>query len=183
MLKIAKAKAQQKKMSVKFIKGDCRYAFIGEFDATITIFNAIGHLTRDDFHKTTANINSNLKSGGIYIFDIFNLDYLKHQNNITKLTIDWLTISNGINVREIQFSTISNDGVLASYSTYVNQEGHDLPTKISKGYANTLQCYTACELKKILNKSGFEVLKQTGINGEDFSQYETERILTIARKI
>ena len=183
MLKIAKAKALQKNLNVKFLKGDCRHTMVSQFDAIITIFNAIGHLTRDDFQKTASNIKSNLKVGGIYIFDIFNLDYLKYKNNITKLTIDWLTTSNGRKVREIQFSTISDDGILASYSTYVNQEGHDQPTKISKGYGNTLQCYTAHELDLILKQNGFEVLKQTGISGEKFSQYETERILTIARKI
>lgn len=183
MLKIAKQKAKQKNLSVKFLKGDCRDVVVGQFDAVITIFNAIGHLTRDDFQQATLNINNNLKKGGIYIFDIFNLDYLKHEDNITKLTGDWLTISDGTSIREIQFSTITDDGILASYSTYVKQDKYDQPSKISKGYGNTIQCYTADGLQRILEQSGFKVLKQTGINGEAFSQYETERILTIGKKI
>lgn len=183
MLKIAKQKAKLKNLKIKFLQGDCRAIQVGNFDAVITIFNAIGHLTREDFKLTTQNINHNLNPGGLYIFDIFNLDYLKHENNITKLTGDWMTISNGNKVREIQFSTISDDGILASYSTYVNQEGHSDPTKISKGYGNTLQVYSADELRAILKDSGFIVLNQTGMNGEEFSKENTERIVTIAKKI
>jgi ubiquinone/menaquinone biosynthesis C-methylase UbiE len=183
MLTIAKQKAKQKHLDVKFLQGDCRTISVGTFDAVITIFNAIGHLTREDFQQALQNINNNLKVGGLYIFDIFNLDYLKHDDTIKKLTIDWQTISHGKKIREIQFSTITDDGVLASYSTYVHQEGFSQPTKISKGYGNTLQCYTADELKAMLQQSGFITLKQTGIDGKEFSQTKTERILTVAKKI
>lgn len=183
MLKIAKQKAKKKNAKVKFLTGDCRNINVGQFDAAITIFNAIGHLTREDFQKTTQNINNNLKPGGLYIFDIFNLDCLKHKDNIAKLTIDCLTVVNGIKVREIQFSTITDDGILASYSTYVHQEVHAQPTKIVKGYGNTIQCYTAHELKTILKQSGFLVLKQKGMNEEELLPYQTERILTVAQKV
>lgn len=183
MLKIAKKKAKLKNLKIKFLQGDCRSLHVGSFDAVITIFNAIGHLTREDFKVTTQNINRNLNPGGLYVFDIFNLDYLKAGNNITKLTGDWTTISDGNKVREIQFSTISDDGTLSSYSTYVHQEGHSSPTKISKGYGNTLQVYSADELRAILKESGFDVLNQTGMSGEEFSKENTERILTIAKKV
>lgn len=183
MIKIAKQKAKDKNLNIKFLKEDCRTIRAGQFDAVITIFNAIGHLTRADFQQTMQNIHNNLTEGGLYIFDIFNLDYLKYANNITRLTGDWLTISNNSTVREIQFSTITHDGILASYSTYVTQDEHAQPTKISKGYGNTIQCYTANELQTMLQQSGFEVIKQTGIQGEKFSLHETERILTIAKKM
>lgn len=181
MLKIAKEKAKQRKLNVKFLKGDCRNIYVGQFDAAITIFNAIGHLTKEDFGHTLQN--TNLKSGGLYIFDIFNPEYLKHEDNITKLTIDWLTIHNDRTVREVQFSTITDDGILASYSTYIHQEHHAQPTKIVKGYGNTLQCYTADELAMMLKQNGFVVLKQTGINGDEFAKLTSERILTIAKKL
>ena len=67
---------------------------------------------------------------GFYIFDIFNLDYLKAGNKITKLTGDWMTVSDGQKFREIQFRSISDDGILASYSTYVYQDGNESPTKL-----------------------------------------------------
>lgn len=183
MLKIAKQKAKLKQLKIKFLQGDCRTVHVGQFDATITIFNAIGHLTREDFKLTIQNVNRNLNPGGLYIFDIFNLDYLKAGNNITKLTGDWIATSGGQKFREIQFSTISDDGILASYSTYVCQDGNESPTKVSKGYENTLQVYGSAELQNILKENGFVVLAQTDINGKAFSKEASERILTVARKV
>jgi ubiquinone/menaquinone biosynthesis C-methylase UbiE len=183
MLKIAKQKAKLKQLKIKFLQGDCRTVHAGQFDAAITIFNAIGHLTREDFKFTIQNINRNLNPGGLYIFDIFNLDYLKARNNITKLTGDWMAANDGQKFREIQFSTISDDGILASYSTYVYQDGNESPTKVSKGYKNTLQVYGSDELQGLLKENGFVVLAQTDINGEAFSKENSERILTIAKKV
>jgi len=170
-------------LKIKFIHGDCRTVHAGQFDAVITIFNSIGHLTHEDFTLAIQNINRNLNLGGLYIFDIFNLDYLKTGNNITKLTGDWVVTSDGKKFREIQFSTISDDGILASYSTYVYQDGNESPTKLSKGYENTLQVYNSVELQDLLKQNGFAVLAQTDINGEEFSKENSERILTIAKKV
>ena len=183
MLNIAKEKAARKNLEIRFLEADCRMVNAGKFDAAITIFNSIGHLTREDFKLAIQNINSNLNPGGIYIFDIFNLDYLRAGNNITKLTGDWMTISGEKKLRKIQFSTISDDGILASYSTYIDQDANSSPTKISTGYENRLQVYSSSELADMLKESGFSILKQTDITGEKFSQENTERILTIAKKI
>ncbi len=182
MLKIARKKAKTQNMKVKFLLGDCRNTFLGKFDSVITIFNSIGHLTKSDFEKTIQNINKNLKNGGIYVFDIFNLDYLKKDDNITRLTIDWLKNQNGNQIREVQFSTISDSGVLTSYSTYIEQPNYSVPAKISKAYTNTLQCYSAQELEKILTNNGFNVLNQTDARGKKFYQFKSERILAVARK-
>lgn len=183
MLKIAKQKAKLNQLKIKFLQGDCRTIHAGQFDAAITIFNAIEYLTREDFKLTIQNINRNLNPSGLYIFDIFNLDYLKAGNNITKLTVDWMAATDGQQFREIQFSTISDDGILAFYSTYVYQDGYKSPTKVSKGYENTLQVYGSDELQEILKENGFVVLAQTDINGEAFSKESSERILTIAKKV
>lgn len=50
-----------------------RTTSLGIFDACITMLNAIGHVRKNDFKKTMQNIYNNLKNGGIYVFDIFNL--------------------------------------------------------------------------------------------------------------
>lgn len=183
MLKIAKEKARKQGKKVHLFKGDCRTIRLGHFDSVITIFNSIGHLTKEDFILTLQNISANLNSGGLYIFDIFNLDYLLHKDNISKLTIDWLTLHKGSKIREVQFSTITDDGILASYSTYIHQEQQAHPTKIVKGYANTLQVYRADELNVLLQKNGFRVLNQLDIQGQRFEKLASERILTIAQKI
>ncbi len=180
MLNIAKNKAQQEQINLNLLHGDMRSIKVGKFDAAITIFNAVGHLTKSGFAKAMRNISANLNDGGIYVFDIYNLSYLMHDDNITKLSIEWLRTIGDTKLREIQHSIINNQGILISYTTYYEQiaEGK-LKTSKSLG---TLQLYTAQSLSEMLSKNGFEVLAQYGIDGSKFSELETERILTIAKK-
>ena len=158
-----------------------RNFYVGKFDAVITIFNSVGHLTKLDFEKAMRNINSNLKPGAIYIFDINNLDYLLKDNNITTLTIDWQKITGDTKIRDIQYSTISSDGILASYTISHEQKDSEKP-KISQSF-QTLQVYSAPQLKDMLERNGFEVLEQLGIDGSKFVEGKTDRILTAAKKI
>ena len=180
MLMIAKNKAKKQKLNIKFVKGDMRTSKAGKFDAVITIFNAIGHLTKYDFEKSMRNIHANLNDGGLYVFDIFNLSYLLKNDNITKLTIDNQKKYGNKKVREIQYSTISNDGILASYDIYHEQIGSNKP-KISKAF-QTLQIYSKKQIKAMLQRNGFKVLKQCNIDGSKFSDSKSDRMLTIARK-
>ncbi len=177
MLKIARSKAAR---GIKFLKGDMRTLQAGKFDAAITIFNAVGHLTKRDFEKAMRNIHGNLKEGGIYIFDIFNLSYLLEGDRITDLTIDWQKTKGDTKVREIQYSTIDDSGILASYTTSYVQKGLAKP-KISSS-AQTLQVYTAKQLREMLQRNGFRVLSQCGIDGSKFNGSNTERILTLAKR-
>lgn len=180
MLKIARHKAKKEKLDVKFLKGDMRTARIGKFDAVITIFNAVGHLTKLDFEKAIQNIYENLKDGGLYIFDINNLSYLMKDNRIIDLTIDWQKIEGDNKCRVIQYSTIDEEGILASYTTLHEQKGSNKP-KISRS-TQTLQVYTAKQLREILYRNGFKVIRQCGIDGSRFAESRTDRILTIAKK-
>lgn len=76
LLDIARHRAQKENLEIPFLDGDMRTLRVGAFDGVITIFNAVGHLTRKGFEKALRNIHRNLKQGGIYIFDIFNLNAL-----------------------------------------------------------------------------------------------------------
>lgn len=180
MLKIAERKAKSNKIKIKFLRGDMRSTNVGKFDAVITIFNAIGHLTKADFEKTMRNVYRNLNEGGIYIFDILNLSYVLNEDNIIKLSHDVIKTIGNTKIRELQHSIVDNNGILISYSTsYEQKKSGKLIT--SKNEA-TLQLYTAKELKAMLARNGFKVLKQCGIDGSAFSEKKTERIVTIAKK-
>jgi len=76
MLKVAQQKAKAVEIKIPLVLGDVRTVRIGNFDAALTIFNAIGHLTKAGFEKAMRNIHKNLNANGIYLFDIFNLDYI-----------------------------------------------------------------------------------------------------------
>jgi len=180
MLQIAKDKAKKEKLDLKFIRGDMRTTQAGQFDAVITIFNSVGHLTQKDFEIAIRNIHKNLKNKGLYIFDILNLSYLLKDDNITKLTIDWQTKSDDITAREIQYSTINEEGILASYDIYHEQRKGCDP-KVTNAY-QTLQVYSAKQIKNMLEKNGFKVLRQCDIDGTRFYEQKTDRIMTIAKK-
>lgn len=180
MLQVARNKAQEKNLDITFMQDDMRTVQAGQFDAVVSIFNAVGHLIKTDFEMAMRNAYSNLKPNGLFIFDIFNLDYLLHDNNITKLTIDWPIIKGDIKAREIQYSTIDTNGTLASY-TIIHEQDNDQEPTISKTF-QTLQVYSAKELTDKLALCGFKVLEQTSVDGSKFDQLTSERILTIAQK-
>jgi SAM-dependent methyltransferase len=182
MLSVAHNKAKRKELDLTFVKGDMRTSTLGVFDAVLTIFNAIGHLTKNDFEKAMQNVYYNLKTGGIYIFDIFNLEYFLEDDNITKLTIDWMEVKDNKKLREIQYSTVNDEGVLASYTTSFECEFSGKTTKTHEG-SQTLQIYSADQLKDMLERNGFDLILQRGLESQHFSKTKTERILTVARKI
>lgn len=180
MLAIARQKANKAQLPIRFLQGDMRTLQVGQFDAVITIFNAIGHLTKVDFEQTLCTIYGNLKPRGLYIFDINNLQYLLHDKRITELTIDWLAQVEDTQVRDIQYSTVSAEGVLASYTIHHVQKAGCAP-QISRS-AQTLQIYNAAELRELLSRNGFTVLRQCNIDGTEFHETESDRIVTIAER-
>jgi ubiquinone/menaquinone biosynthesis C-methylase UbiE len=180
MLKIAKSKAKEEGLVISFLREDMRTIQAGQFDAVISIFNAVGHLTKEDFERAMSNIYRNLKEGGVYIFDIFNLAYLQKDDRITQLTIDWQKTSGNTKIREIQYSTIDCNGILASYTTSYTQKGAHAP-KITKS-KQTLQIYTAQQLEKMLQRKRFKILQKCAVDGAPFSETETERMVIVAKK-
>lgn len=153
---------------------------VGKFDAVITIFNAIGHLTKTGFEKAMRNIHRNLNNGGIYIFDIINLSYVNDGDNIIKMSYEAVENIGKTKIRNIQHSIINNEGILISYNTLYEQNGSG-NLKTSKGVI-TLQLYTAKELKEMLIRNGFKVLSQCGIDGSKYLGKQTDRIVTVAQK-
>lgn len=179
MLAIARDKAKEKHLDIDFIEGDMRTISVGTFDAVLSIFNAVGHLTKDDFELAMRTAHSNLNLGGLYLFDIFNLEYFLHGDNITKLTIDWITKNGDVTERIIQYSTITHDGVLGSATTAITQNGSEQPTV--RHSVQTLQIYSAHQLCAMLERNGFKVLAFCGIDGSKFASNTTERLLVVAQ--
>lgn len=180
MISIARQKAEKEELDVVFGVADMCTVQAGQFDAVLSIFNAVGHLTKDDFETAMKNIHTNLNPGGLYLFDIFNLDYLRADDNITKLTIDWLKREDDVVMREIQYSTISTDGVLASHDIYHRQEGDGEP-EISTAF-QTLQVYSAQQLREMLERNGFDVVKVYNVDGSSFDEIKSERMMLVACK-
>lgn len=181
LLKQARDKALREKIDVKFIDGDMRTLRVGRFDAVITIFNAVGHLTKAGFEKTMRNINRNLKDGGIYVFDILNLEAMT-ETVVNDLAMDFHKTVNNTQIHNVQYSEINKEnGRLTSYDSYNIQTGTNKPKKFRHKFS--LQIYAAKELKEMLFINGFDTIEQYGFDGLEFSRHKSLTILTIARKI
>jgi ubiquinone/menaquinone biosynthesis C-methylase UbiE len=176
MLAVAKRKCPQ----IKFKRADMRKDSLGKFDAVISIFNAIGHLSKKDFEKSLKNINRSLNEGGIYIFDIFNLDYMR-KNFITYEFVDEAKEVNNTKYVRINHNKLNLGGGLMT----INQK-----TYIQKGIAKPsisqdiwdMQIYSSSQLKTILKRNGFELIKFSAFDGSTFNKDKSNFILTLARK-
>lgn len=176
----ARKKATAEGLNLTFIDGDMRTLKAGQFDAVITIFSAIGHLTKPDFEKTLQNIRTNLKDGGIYVFDIFNLQAIT-DDVIADFAMDIESVVNGAKVRNKQHSEIDREnGLLTSHDHYtILKDGYE-----PEVHTNTfsLQIYTAEQLRVMLERNGFEVIHHYDMDGNDFVADKSLNILTVARK-
>jgi ubiquinone/menaquinone biosynthesis C-methylase UbiE len=147
LLKIARKKAKKEKRNVRFIDGDMRTIQVGSFDAAITMFNAVGHLTKFGFEKAIKNIHRNLKDGGIYVFDIFNLEALTDKI-VSDFSMHSHRVVSDAQIHNVQCSTIDRkNGLLTSYDNYTIQKNADKPIRINNKFS--LQIYTAKELREM----------------------------------
>jgi len=179
MLEIASKKAEEKGMDLSFHQGDMRTVQLGQFDAAITIFNAIGHLTKPDFEKALKNIGRNLKPGGIYLFDIFNLEAMTDEA-VKNLEMNIKEKYNHFSIRLNQRSELDrSSGRLTSHDDFSIQEGEKDPVTIQGAFH--LQLYTAEELRETLARNGFKTLGQHSLDGSPFSRWHSERILTVSQ--
>lgn len=179
LIEIARNKAKEMKLEVQFIEGDMRNIQVGKFDAVITIFSAIGHVNKSDFEKTLQNIRSNLMPGGIYIFDIFNLQALTEEV-VKNFKMDIKTEVDGVKFRNQQYSEIDSEkGLLISHDKYTIIES-DIESEY-KTNTFSLQLYTAQELQTILERNEFEILNQYDMEGQKFKPAQSLNILTVAK--
>lgn len=180
LIKRAKQKAQQQQKNITFLDGDMRNIQVGKFDAVITIFNAIGHLTKPDFEKALQNIYNNLNNKGIYIFDIFNLTAITN-NTINDFKMDVKSVVNGVKIRHRQHSEIDRkNGLLTSHDHNTITKNNQPPEIITNTFS--LQIYTAKELQQLLKQNGFETLEQTTFDNTTFDPKTSLNIVTVAKR-
>jgi ubiquinone/menaquinone biosynthesis C-methylase UbiE len=183
LLEIARDKALKQNIAAEFIDGDLRNLQVGQFDAVITIDNAIGHLVKNDFNIAISNIYKNLKSGGIYVFDILNLDAMTDEvieADSEKMSSESIT-TDGTIIHNTRHSTIDRDnGILTADEVITIQKNGNLKQIKNKC---SLQIYTMNDLNGILYKNGFKVIEQHKIDAYTFHQDDQGySIKTVAMK-
>jgi ubiquinone/menaquinone biosynthesis C-methylase UbiE len=182
-LRVARKRARKAKLRIKFQLGDMRTIKAGQFDAAISIWNAVGHLTRAGFEKAMRNIYRNLNDRGIYLFDLENLTYVQDRNLIKNFSFEKIGIEGGIKYRVLQHSIVNDKGILYFYTTRYEQRGRGRLKRIMT--VGTHQLYTAKELRYMLVRSGFKVLAQYGMTNSKFTKFSNKKsasIWTVAQK-
>lgn len=183
LLEIAREKAAKNNLNIQFIDGDMRNLQLGKFDAVITIDNAIGHLVKNDFEIALKNIYKNLKMGGLYIFDILNLDAMTDDviEQDTKKMSHATTAADETIIDTVRHTKIDRDkGLLISEEDItITKNGQQKKFKNK----SALQIYTMNELVEVLAINGFKTIEQHKIDTYSFNTDENGYgILTVAQK-
>lgn len=177
MLRIAKKKA--KGLKIRFHQGDMRTSKLGRFDAVVVIFNAIAHLTKRDFEKTIKNVSGNLNKNGLFVFDIFNLGFMKHHFRNYEF-LDVVIEHKGIKYVRINNNKLDlKKGIMKINQKVYIQKGMDKPKVHKEAWA--MQIYSADGLKELLEKNGFGAKFYDG-SGRKFVKNKSLSIFVVAKK-
>lgn len=182
MIDIAKIKAEKlKDACLSFMVADMINADAGKFDAAICIFNAIGHLTREQFALFLKNAYKHLFKGGLLIFDIFNFDAMlngkikEYERMNKEIQVDDKLINH---VRLCRLE--ADDKRLIINSITRKQDGINDPVSIEDEWE--MQLYDAQELKKLVLQAGFTEVEFFGPTGTEFNRFESDSIFAICQK-
>lgn len=180
LIQIAKNRAKQQNLDIQFIDGDMRNVHLGKFDACITMFNAIGHVSKEDFKITIKNIYNNLSDKGMYLFDIFNINALTDEV-LKTFAYQSQKYINNTTMLHSQASTIDKqNSLLISYDSYMIQKNCSKPEIIQNEFM--LRIYSLNELKELLIECGFTIVKCYALDGSEFIDDKSQSILILAIK-
>tara|TARA_Y100000310_G_C20677809_1_gene814108 strand:- start:628 stop:1395 length:768 start_codon:yes stop_codon:yes gene_type:complete len=180
MLKIAKEKA--KDLDIKFYQGDMRTVNYGKFDAVISMFNAIGHLDQKGLEQTIRNVGNNLNDKGIYIFDIFNQDFMDSGGFIgIHEFIDKAKEFDGKKFVRFNKNTYnSKKGIIHINQRTLIQENMNEPKELKEIW--DMKIYTINKLKTLLDKNGFKTMETYGGVNQKFQKKKSLSIYIVAKK-
>ena len=176
----AQLKSKVLNLDIPLEVDDIRTAQKGQFDAVISIFSAIGHLSQPDFEVALKNIRHNLKTNGIYVFDIFNLQALTDEV-ISTFVMDIKNEVDGVIFHNHQTSELDREnGLLISHDHYTIEDSNN---KEEQTNTFALKIYTIEEIEALLKKSGFEVINMYDVDGNEFIAETSINMLIVAKKV
>jgi 2-polyprenyl-3-methyl-5-hydroxy-6-metoxy-1,4-benzoquinol methylase len=180
MLNLARKKAVG--INLCFEEKDMRSSQYGQFDAVIAIFNVVAHVNKEDLKKTLKNIWLNLRKGGLFIFDIINLECIMKGNNSVGWYIDTINEASGIKYVRFTKEELNKSTHLlkVSHKTYVQKPNERM---VSKKESWELQLYTEEELMHLIKSAGFEILDIYGENWKEFNHNNSLSAYFVLKKI
>ncbi len=179
MLSVAKKKVKTKKLHIRFKQGDMRHKIYGKFDGIITMFNAIGHLTKPEFEKTLRNVHRQLNNNGLFAFDIFNMDFMR-KHFVNDFIDTAKTEGDKILVR-INHNTLDRKNGIMHLNQHIYFQEHFRLREEKDSW--DMQIYSLKEAEKMLNKNGFKLVSVRGPGAGTFKGDGSISFLLVARKV
>jgi len=153
MLKIAK-----KKCACDFLFGDIRDVSINDkFDACIAMFSVMGYITENsDIVKALSNIHRHLDPNGLFVFDVWNgLAVLRILPELRVKEVE----NDEIKILRIAYPDLKvfNHICEVNYKLYILDKINHTFDEFDE--THVVRFYFPQEIKLLLEKGGFEVLK------------------------
>lgn len=182
MLELAKQKAAKASINnLKFTQADMRTASLGTFEAAISIFNAIGHLTRKECADFFVNAFNHLVDGGLFVTDILNFSSLQ-RGGFEQYSSFSREISDGdCLIQHTRQSELDEENKIITISSSTRfQDGVNAPKSIEDHWQ--MQIYDHQELLSMLKNAGFAKTMMFSAAGAPFEKYKSDNILLLSQK-
>lgn len=160
----------EKNLKVKFMIADMRdFNFRKSFDAAVNIFTSFGYFENDgENFKVIGNASNSLKSGGYFVFDFLNKNYI--EKNLVPYSR-----TNHKGIMMIQKRRIENG--------FVKKEIRIKKNKEVLNFTESLKLYSINEFKKVFNSYDLRVHNLFGdYFGNKFNENKSQRLIIIAKK-
>jgi len=172
-LGIFKKNIKNKKFKINLIESDMReIPFKEKFDAVLNMYTSFGYFEKDkDNLKVLKSINKSLKLNGKLILDLRN----KRPYHKKVLPKYWMKLKNNYILMENDYNDKKNQEEVKLI--IIDNKGRILKTNFF------VKSYTVSEIKKLLNKAGFSIIKKYGsTENTDIYTKKSERLIILAEK-
>lgn len=182
-LKVARSSAMKARLQIKFVKGDMKmtssYFHKGEFDAVVSLYNSFGYFDKrsNDF-KTLKEVSKVLKPGGFFIINTINGSGAK--TRLEKPMSMGYEISKNLFMIDKAYLDFKK---MRTHSNWTVVDARKKKTSIFRGSFQQ-NVYTHQEMKKMLNRAGFKIIKTWGIlQGGSFDEQKSWHQTVMVQKV
>jgi len=179
MLQVARKKGRG--LRIRFFENDIREARLGKFDAAISMYNAVGHLSESGFRKAIRNVSKNMNSGGLFIFDIFNLDFMANGGAREFEYLDIVHEQAGTHYVRISKNRFDvNKGIIRVNNKVYVQKGAKKPDIFHQKW--DMKIYSRDQLSVLLRENGFSRFQFHAGPNKKFIRKTSSSILVVAQR-
>lgn len=183
-LKVARSKVG-KSNRLKFIHGDMKltskYFSNESFDLVVSLYNSFGYFDkRSDDLQVLKEVNKVLKPGGFFVINTLNGSAVKNKLGHKKITrVGFEADRNVFMLDQAYFDNIK----MRTFSSWTIVDARKSKTQIfRKKFSQNV--YLHKELKTMLQKTGFRIIKTWGIlSGEKFNEKISWHQTIVAKKV